>query len=138
MEELIGVIPLVLAATSLLVTIFNLKDRAKAEQRFVEALQTELKKEIEIKQPPFDNGVELTPEGEKLGDHDPALVRAIFRDALRSVESQAQAQSIVYKALNDLAEKDRKYIRSTLKANTVAGRARYLGKLFRKALNIAT
>lgn len=138
MEELIGVVPLVLAAASLLVTLFNLKDRVKAEQNFVEALQTELKKEIEIKQTPSDGNVQLTDEGEKLGNNDPALVRAIFRDALRSVESQTQAQGVVYKALNDLAEKDRKYIKLTLKTNTVAGRARYLGKLFRKALDIVS
>lgn len=138
MEELIGIVPLVLAAASLLVTLFNLKDRVKAEQNFVEALQTELKKEIEIKQTPSDGNDQLTEEGERLGNHDPALVRAIFRDALRSVENPAQAQGVVYKALNDLAEKDKKYIKLTLKTNTVAGRARYLGKLFRKALDIVS
>ncbi|WP_331695471.1 hypothetical protein VY732_11720 [Pseudomonas sp. ZY71] len=138
MEELIGIVPLVLATASLLVTLFNLKDRVKAEQNFVEALQTELKKEIEVKQTPSEGNVQLTDDGEKLGNHDPALVRAIFRDALRSVESPVQVQGVVYKALNDLAEKDRKYIKLTLKTNTVAGRARYLGKLFRKALGIAS
>lgn len=136
MEEFIGLVPLLLAATSLVVTFFNLKDRVKAEKNFVEALQTELKKEIEIKQTLPSGSEQLTEQGERLGNHDPALVRAIFRDALRSVESPAQAQSVVYKALNDLAEKDKKYIKLTLKANTVAGRARYLGKLFRKALDI--
>lgn len=136
MEELVGIIPLVLAGTSLAITLFNLKDRAKAEKKFVEALQTELKKEIEVKKASPQLSIQLTEEGERHGDNDPALVRAIFREALRSVEGQAQAQSVVYKALNDLAEKDRKYINLTLKTNTVKGRARYLGKLFRKALDI--
>lgn len=138
MEELVGIIPLVLAGTSLAITLFNLKDRAKAEKKFVEALQTELKKEIEVKKASPQLKIQLTEEGERLGDNDPALVRAIFREALRSVEGQTQAQSVVYKALNDLAEKDRKYINLTLKTNTVKGRARYLGKLFRKALDIIT
>lgn len=138
MEELVGIIPLVLAGTSLAITLFNLKDRAKAEKKFVEALQTELKKEIEVKKASPQLKIQLTEEGERLGDNDPALVRAIFREALRSVEGQTQAQSVVYKALNELAEKDRKYINLTLKTNTVKGRARYLGKLFRKALDIIT
>lgn len=138
MEELIGIFPLILAGTSFAITLINLKDRAKAEKKFVEALQAELKKEVEVKKASPQLSIKLTEEGERLGDNDPALVRAIFREALRSVEGHAQAQSVVYKALNDLAEKDRKYINLTLSSNTMKGRARYIGKLFRKALDVVT
>jgi hypothetical protein len=136
MDEFIGVVPLLLAITSFAVTLFNLKDKARAEQNFVEALQVELKKELEVKKSTHPDSESLTDEGEALGNRDPALVRAIYRDALKSVSVASQAEGIVFKALNDLAEKDKKYIKATLNVNSIAGRARYLSKVFRKALAI--
>ncbi|MNR05711.1 hypothetical protein D3C85_1217560 [compost metagenome] len=116
--------------------MFNLKDKARAEQNFVEALQVELKKELAVKKSTPPESESLTDEGEVLGNNDPALVRAIYRDALKSVSVASQAEGIVFKALNDLAEKDKKYIKATLNVNSIAGRGRYLSKVFRKALAI--
>lgn len=134
MEDIIGIIPLILATVSLVTTLFSLKARVKAEKSLVEALQVELQKEI-VRKSQSESIVDLTAEGERIGDHDPVLVRAIYRDALKTVGSTAEAQSVLYKALNDLAEKDRNSIKGTLKTNTMAGRTRYIARLFRKALD---
>ncbi|MNJ52003.1 hypothetical protein D3C77_473210 [compost metagenome] len=135
MEEFISIVPLALAIASLVGTIVSLRAKSKAEEEFVVALKNEVEKKLELLETSQSGSdVHLSEAAEKIGDHDPALVRSLYREAIRSAYSKVEASEIVYKALNDLADNHKRYINSNLKANTAGGRARYMSKIFRKAM----
>lgn len=138
MEEFVAIVPVALALISLIGTIFNLKTKAKAEHNFVVALNKELKKKISAGSEGDGRNAVLSDDGLRRGDNDPALVRSLYREALSSSATNREATNIVVLALNDLAAKDKKYIKSTLENNTVRGRARYISKVFRRAVELAT
>lgn len=133
MDEIIAVVPVFLALTSMFATIWMLKKKTEAEKKFILALQEELEREIANRVAELEGASKLTPSAEALGNNDPALVRSIYREALRN--SGSGTTGIVFKALNDLAERDKFYINTTLKQNSMSGRFRYLSKLFRKAFH---
>ncbi|EPW3014725.1 hypothetical protein OFL57_30220 [Pseudomonas aeruginosa] len=165
MEDFVGLLsvaPVVGAAVSVLAAFIGVWRRSKADENFIKAVSDEIKAasaEINsvpeearfsisetttasIEEPEKLVEKELTEEAERLGDNDPALVRHLYYVSLLNARRlgfpDKNASGIFISAMNDLAAKDRKYIRHTLKHNTDKGRARYLDKIFHAALKIVT
>ena len=157
MEDFVGLlslVPIVGAAVSILAAFTGVWRRSKADVHFIKAVSNELKAatagvkvssedvKFPVAEVPIVVERELADEAERLGDNDAALMRHLYFVSLLNAHKlglpDKDASGIFVSAMNDLAAKDRKYIRYTLKNNTDKGRARYLDKIFHAALKMVT
>ncbi len=119
--EVLSVIPLAAAALMLAYVHTMLWHRLKADKHFIRAVSER-----------------LLAEAEKHASNDPNAVRHLYlMSLLRSRKSKFGGKNqptIFGAAMNDLADRDRRLIKSTLKNNSDIGRVRYLDKVFTAAL----
>jgi hypothetical protein len=122
--EFISAIPVVVATVLLAVVYTRLWHRLKADKHFIRAVSEK-----------------LSAEAEKLPDNDPNAMRHLYlMSLLRARKSKFGGKNqptIFGAAMNDLADRDRRFIKSTLKNSSDIGRVRYLDKVFNAALKQA-
>lgn len=90
--------------------------------------------------PGAKGGDKLSEEAERIGDHDPALVRSLYFESMMKardgLEGDKDPRWIFISAMNDLGASDRRLIKRTLKNNSKKGRVRYLDKVFKAAARL--